>query len=73
MIGELPEGDFILMAGQSSHFDVDCVVANNFVPRLELHQHLTSLVFCLPRFVYFDAGRWRYQVTAGLLAKHRAA
>ena len=49
------------------------VVANHFVPRLELHQYLTSVAFCLPGFVNFNAGRWSYQIMAGLLAEHRAA
>jgi hypothetical protein len=52
---------------------MDGVVTDHFVPRLDLLQYLTSLVLRLPGFVYLDAGRRSDQVTAGLLAEHRAA
>src|SRR5580693_4298816 len=61
------------MAGQSSHLDVDRVVADSLVPRFGLHHELARAILGLPGFVDFDAEGWGHRVKAGLLANHPAA
>src|ERR1700674_1962804 len=71
MIGEPPEADFVLMAGQGAHLDVDRVIADGFVPRLDLNQGLAGLALALASFVDLDTSRRRDQTAAGLLSEHR--
>ena len=73
MIGEQPEGDFELSGGKSGDLDVDRVVTDHFVPRLDLHQNLAGSIFCLPGFVYLNSGRGRHPISAGLIADHATA
>ena len=73
MIGKQPEADFELIGGKGGDLNMDRVVADDFVPRLDLQQNLAGLVLCLPGFVDLDAGRRRHHVKAGLLADHPAA
>src|SRR5581483_11563014 len=51
---------------------MDRVVADRFVPQLDLLQHLAGPVLRLSGFVDLDAGCWRHDVRAGLLADHPA-
>src|SRR5208283_485394 len=70
MIGKQPESRFELRSRQGGHLDMDRVVIDHFVPRLDPVQDLSREVCRLPGLVYLGARRRRHYVLAGLFADH---
>src|ERR1700735_3049600 len=70
MIRKEPESDFELRRRQGGYLDVDRIVVDHLVPRLDLVQDLAGDVRCLPGFVHLGAGRRSHYVGPGLFGYH---
>src|ERR1700689_1618300 len=70
MIRKKPERDFELRRRQGGYLDVDRVVVDHLVPRLDLVQDLAGDVRGLPGFVDLGAGWRSHNVSAGLFGYH---
>ena len=70
MIRKEPESDFELRRRERGYLNVDRVVVDHLVPRLDLVQDLAGDVRCLPGFVHLGAGRRSHYVRSGLFGDH---